>query len=533
MTRQESGASMIELMIGLAVSVTVLTVLGLALVSTIRSTSAGNDQQRATQQLRDALFWTNQDAQGAVATQATVTAGDVHLQWTDHSTGDQYSSRIVLNGDELERTLSINGAPTTRVIARDVAAAGFDAVQDGQQITFSLTVNNGDSTQTQSETVTMRVADLPLEPFDTSTPAPPTASPTVTETPVDTSTVTPTSTNTATHTQTSTPTNTATNTPTNTATHTPTNTATHTPTPTNTATHTHTPTYTPTSTPTPVLWFKTGSYTGNGNDDRSITGVGFQPDIVIVRADDNRRAALRTSAMPADAAKETTRSQNLQPNFIQSFGADGFVVGSDNLVNENGEDYHWIAMKAGANVAVGAYTGNGSDNRDITGLAFQPDWVMTLGDGRDDIFRPGPVSGDASFRFDGGGSITDRLQAINSDGFEVGSHNDVNQNGTVYYWIAFNETSKVKVGTYVGNDTDNRDVTGVGFEPDWVWTKRSASSQGVWATDTMPADRTAYWDSTAFSTNRIQRIEPDGFEVGDNAQVNANGSTYYYLAVIP
>ena len=45
----------------------------------------------------------------------------------------------------------------------------------------------------------------------------------------------------------------------------------------------------------------TGSYTGDGNDSRSITNIGFQPDLVIIFRDDSATAGVwRSSAHSGD-----------------------------------------------------------------------------------------------------------------------------------------------------------------------------------------------------------------------------------------
>ena len=45
----------------------------------------------------------------------------------------------------------------------------------------------------------------------------------------------------------------------------------------------------------------------------------------------------------------------------------------------------------------------------------------------------------------------------------------VNRTGTTYHYVAWNEIpGKVDVGTYTGNGADNRNITGVGFQPDFV-----------------------------------------------------------------
>ena len=244
--RDERGLGLVELVLGLAISSMLLTTLGMALTATFRTATAGKNQQDATQQLRDAFFWLNQDTQSGVASQASVAAGDVTMRWTDYASGQVYSSRFQQVGSTLQRTLTVNGAVSTRTVASGVTAGGFTATRTGDAVTYGLTVQNGVGTQSMSETVLMRVADLPPTAFPTVTPAPATGTPTPTGTSTPTSTATSTATPTSTATSTPTPTSTATSTPT------PTNTATATPTPTSTSTSTPTPTSTATATPTPT-----------------------------------------------------------------------------------------------------------------------------------------------------------------------------------------------------------------------------------------------------------------------------------------
>lgn len=532
--RGERGLGMVELIIGLAISAMVMTVLGMTLTAVVRNTTANRDQQDATQQLRNAMFWLNQDTQSAVASLSSGSGASASLEWTDYSTGAAYESAYTVSGSELRRTYSVDGTPTTRTIARDIAPGGFAATKAGNSITYTITVLNGGSTQTRTETVTMRVPDEPQTPFATTT-----ATDTPTVTPTNTSTPTPTNTNTPTATSTATPTSTGTNTPSATPTNTPTPTNTSTPTPTNTSTPTptntptSTPTNTPTATPTSSTWLKTGSYTGNGNDDRTISGIGFQPDIVFVRHDGNSRGIVRTANMPSGDSKLAATTNNLAGDYIQSFTADGFVIGGEDDVNEDGETFYYVAMKTGANVSIGSYVGNGADSRSISGAGFQPDWVMTMGNGQQDRFRPALLAGDASYQFGGTGSNANRIQAILADGFEVGSHNNVNQNGRTYYWIAFDVTAKVVTGSYTGDSDDGRDITGLGLTPDFVWVKRINNRIGPWRTDAMPGDTSVYWNANNPTTNRIQDLITDGFELGDQQEVNQNNQTYYFLGLAP
>jgi hypothetical protein len=158
--RDERGLGLVELLVGLAITGSILSVLGLTLVAILKDSATGRTQQSATHQLRDGLFWLNQDTQSGVASQATVAAGDVTMQWTDYSTGSIYSSHYQQVGSELQRTFTVNCAPATRTVARNVVAGGFTASRSGNAVTYALTVQNGAGTQSRTETAMMRVADL-------------------------------------------------------------------------------------------------------------------------------------------------------------------------------------------------------------------------------------------------------------------------------------------------------------------------------------------------------------------------------------
>ncbi|HLF71104.1 MAG TPA: hypothetical protein VI759_02995 [Dehalococcoidia bacterium] len=280
-------------------------------------------------------------------------------------------------------------------------------------------------------------------------------------------------------------------------------------------------------------WLATGSFAGDGVDNRTITGVGFTPDVVIVKCDCGQDGVVRTSTMVGDASKVISTTSALAADQVQSLDATGFTVGTSLRVNGSGNTYHWIAMQAGTNLNVGSYAGNATDNRSITGVGFQPAWVMTLGDAQNSIFRPGTVSGDVSFLVHGSGQLTDRIQAMQADGFQLGTNVDVNQSGVTFHYIAWKASASVVVQTtYVGNGVDNTSITGAGFSPAFVWVKRDTTNASSWRSDTFVGDSSTIWDG-AFAANSIQALEASGFQVGTNARVNTNGATYHYLALKP
>ena len=100
------------------------------------------------------------------------------------------------------------------------------------------------------------------------------------------------------------------------------------------------------------------SYTGNGADNRSIAGVGFTPDYVVVMAEGSKRAVQRSSAMTGDTSFQFDAS-GPTVNLIQTFNADGFQVRNDARVNGSGSGYHYVAWKAAAGtMKAGSYAGN-------------------------------------------------------------------------------------------------------------------------------------------------------------------------------
>ena len=131
-----------------------------------------------------------------------------------------------------------------------------------------------------------------------------------------------------------------------------------------------------------------GQYNGNGNDGRAIF-VGFQPDVVFVKRDQGNNSGLdyfpqaRTGAMAGDVTKNLSDAGGAgvatYAGGIKSLDPTGFTIGTNPAVNTNGAPFYWIALKAApGELLVGSYTGDGTDSRSITGVGFQPDYVMLL-----------------------------------------------------------------------------------------------------------------------------------------------------------
>jgi hypothetical protein len=282
----------------------------------------------------------------------------------------------------------------------------------------------------------------------------------------------------------------------------------------------------------------TGSYVGTGSS-FSITGLGFQPDLVIIKDSAANYAVFRTRVMPGDS---TAYLANAAANFtggITALGSDGFTIGTSAIVNTSGNTYYWEAFGGAFNpitnsgstdFAIGAYTGNGIDNRNITRLPFQPDLVTIKRNGTSvGVWRTSALSGDLSSYFSATADGSDIIQTLNSDGFQIGTSGIVNSAAGVHWWFAFKSGSNFAVGSYTGNGT-SQNITSVGFQSDLVWVKQSTAVRGAFRPSSLLGNSTQVFLNVANITNAITGFISNGFSVGSAGEVNTSGGTYRYAA---
>lgn len=186
-----------------------------------------------------------------------------------------------------------------------------------------------------------------------------------------------------------------------------------------------------------------GSYVGDSTVDRDISiSPSFQPDFTHVRFD------FGVWIDTADSGANSThfwKAQTGEANHIKQFNAGGFRVGNHSNVNSTGNTYYYWALKtASSNFARGVYTGNGSDNRSITGVGFRPDVVIvkrgdTAGEA---VMRTSSQASDKSFLMNtAASSVSDNIQEMEADGFQIGTNEKVNANGGTYHYLAFKSDS--------------------------------------------------------------------------------------------
>jgi hypothetical protein len=276
---------------------------------------------------------------------------------------------------------------------------------------------------------------------------------------------------------------------------------------------------------------KVGTYTGNGSSPRTITGVGFYPDIVLL-AKPGGDPYIRTNTFVSVESSEI-RGGASSVSGITALVSGGFTVGS--VFNNNTDVYYYLALRQEAtNLKTLSYTGNGADNRSITGAGFMPDMAIvkqltSSGQNQNGVWRMTPAAVDLSQNFDQT-PVADKIQDLDADGIEVGTDNDVNQSSRLHHAIFLkNEAGIFTTFTYAGDGLDNRSIN-IGMQPDFVYTQNITNSDNGVLRYVNEAAGDSFDTNSGEDVDMIQAFNATGFEVGTDVRVNEAASTYVGFA---
>jgi hypothetical protein len=281
---------------------------------------------------------------------------------------------------------------------------------------------------------------------------------------------------------------------------------------------------------------KTGYYLGSGTQ-RSITGLGFKPEVILIKSDTTTGPLVwKSSAMSESATSYlgVATADNTESEVI--FDDDGFTISPSAEVNSANVNYTFVAFAgsdctAAGSMCVGVYTGDNNSTQSIT-TGFQPDlvWVKRTTALAATFRTSSMIDNAASFFMNTASNSTGiYFTTLDSGGFTVGSTN--NTLGGVYYYVAFKNVSGAStVGKFTGNGMDNRNITGLGFEPDFVLVKQETNTVGVFNTTEMYGDYSSVTTAAASAANHIQELQSDGFQVGNSTSINVNGIVNHYVA---
>jgi hypothetical protein len=281
-----------------------------------------------------------------------------------------------------------------------------------------------------------------------------------------------------------------------------------------------------------------GSYTGTGST-KVIGGLAFRPDLVWIKDSSTNAGVFRTSLMPGDLTFFSGSSSADLTGAITSLDSSGFSLGTNAAVNASSNTYYWQAFgnaynpntsSGSTDFAVGALVGNSTDNRDVTGMPFQPDLVIARkAVAGSTIFRTSEHVGDSSSTLSATSDGANMIQSFSADGFQLGNPTTLNTLSNVTYWISFKKGTNLSIGSYTGNGVADRDISTPGFQPDLVWIKHTSTQVPIQRSSSLSGDTSQGFTAMANVSDRIKSLTSTGFTLGTTG-VNSSGNNYRYIA---
>ena len=257
----------------------------------------------------------------------------------------------------------------------------------------------------------------------------------------------------------------------------------------------------------PEDYFNTVIYTGASPSDKAVTGVGFQPDWVWIKArGQTYNHALYDSVRGAtkELHSNTTDAEDTDTNGLKSFDSDGFTVGSDGEVGDptgTRVAWNWLAggtavsntdgsvtSSVSANTKAGfsicKWTGTGSNLTVGHGLGVTPKaYIVKRIDGTSSwhMYHDSLGAGKGIQLNSTGDQITLSTYwnstAPTSSVFSIGTYSNVNTSSANYIAYVFAEVEGYsKIGSYTGvSDL----FVHCGFRPAFLMVKKT-SGTGSW-----------------------------------------------------
>jgi hypothetical protein len=317
-------------------------------------------------------------------------------------------------------------------------------------------------------------------------------------------------------------------------------------------------------------YFNPVLYTGTGST-RTVTGVGFQPDLILFKERSEPRDPVIFDAVRGAGQylfTNTNDAEDTATTMMSAFTSDGFTVGASSYTNANTQTYvawNWnaggsnatntsgtITSTVRANTTAGfsivTYTGNGTNGATVGhGLGVTPS--MMIFKKRSSTGNWIVVPGNSTLL---GGSYYLQLNTTsaiisNSDMytsypgtgvFYLSTNTDINASGSTYVAYCFAPISGFSAfGSYTGNSSTDGPFVYTGFRPEFVMIKGSSVITNWTIVDA--ARNTSNVTTLNLRTNSAAAETTDidfdllsnGFKLrGSGSGGNNSGSTYIYMA---
>ena len=299
----------------------------------------------------------------------------------------------------------------------------------------------------------------------------------------------------------------------------------------------------------PGKYFNAVIYTGTGSS-QGITGVGFQPDTVLIKnrgetdAWNHQNDVLgvgKTQAWNSDAAVAS------ETDCIDSFDSDGFTVDTNHKVNASSETYVAYCWKESADAGFDIYTysGTGSQVTVSHDLGVAPDLILNflnVGAAWDSTaYWNTPFMGTAKGVFMPLYNAAQTTTYVDSTSTSNFLTTNMSTSGRTYFgYTIANKEGLVRVGQYTGNGDANGTFVYTGFKPAFILCKRADSASfGNWRVmddardpDNV-GDKSLLPNSTSAaetgSDNYVDLLS-NGFKLRNTQNWNSSG-TYVFLAI--
>lgn len=293
-----------------------------------------------------------------------------------------------------------------------------------------------------------------------------------------------------------------------------------------------------------------------------VTLLGFEPKAILVMEESQPGALFKgdnslfwTQDMPNYYSYMIRQNLSID-NTVISYSSAGFTVdhainnywNSLTADNQANDGWVWWMALGGSDVETGTYSGDGIDNKQIS-TAAEPKMVIVNGVGRGyGVVRMASMTSGDSQQV-AHGVIVGGIKSFTGGGspyFTLGTHADVNNDGTTYYWMSLSG-SNVETGSYTGNVTQ-RDIAVSGFDPDAVFVKLDRSWSGMCCRGPFNGEAAdinmlgikeftednfsvAWGGSGDVENSLINGLGTNEFSVGEHNVVNENGETCYWTAL--
>ena len=319
-------------------------------------------------------------------------------------------------------------------------------------------------------------------------------------------------------------------------------------------------------------YFTPLTLTSNPGSDMIVTGVGFQPDFVWLKARDEAYAWKQYDSVRGVEKRIRSDSDTGEATIstgLLSYDSDGFTLGTDTDINDTNTDPMSWSWKAGttsglsggtitptgysfnttAGISIIAYTGTGSVGTIPHGLGATPKLILvkrldTTANWR--VYHAANTSEPATeyLILNLASATADNVDIWNDtqptdEVFTVGTSTTTNASGGTFVAYCFSEISGYsKFGSYIGNNSANGTFVYTGFKPSLVIQKQTSSAGEYWMMKDNkrnlfnPTNLNLYPNATntEVDTNGIDLLS-NGFKMRTSgAGSNHSGETYIYIA---